>query len=171
MAHTSPHPNPDITYIHPDHVERVGGGGGPVPEGALEPPPLPPLLNLPELIARYGPMAQGVWSRIQRARAMAPSAPTPSPAPADPGVGAPGGTPTPPTAISGRTPTRTAVGYLLAGLAGVVATGLAVAAYSAVQQSGYNQAANDIGDGTLSRTQKRRRRRKRNRRRHQRARA
>ena len=161
-----PPPDPDILYIHPDQVERLPPHAESPPPPP--PPPLPPLLNLPELIARYGPLAQGVFARLRRGRgpgappapAMGAPPPTPPPTPIPSLSGAPGAVVTDP-----RAATRTAVSYLLAGLAGAVATGLAVAAFTAVQQSGYHQAEDDLGRPRVSRSQKRRRRRQRARRR------
>lgn len=174
---SNPQPNPDVVYIRAEDIERLGPQSGSPPPGPdADAPPLPPLLNLPDLIARYGPMARGVLHKIRQAHAQAARrAPaSPSPAPPRPPQPVPGQTtpdvtfagvsvPAPPAPATG---TRTAVSYLLAGLAGAVATGLAVAAFSAVQQHGYNKAEAELG---LSRSQKRRRRRNRSRRRTPRA--
>lgn len=138
------------------------------------------------------PLAQGLLQRL-RGLGTPPQPPPPPPAPprgtprgsrasgrgpAAPGPvharrQGPGGSPRVPQVSQvplgsppGPPPGTRALGYAMAGLAGAVLTGIAVVAYSAVQQSGYERGHDDAArERKRQRNRRKRRRRNRNRRR------
>lgn len=169
-------PDPEPIRIPPEQIQRIPPEQDPYYRAPPPPPghpyetglPLPPLVS-PEVRDRLRaltrhPFAQALLQRLRGrtpgslagAAPQAPSAPPPR-------VSRPaGGVPVPvtPEAVG-----RSAMRYLLAGLAGAVVTGVAVVAYTAATQSAYEQGQQDA---SRTRNRRRRRRRKRNRRKHQR---
>lgn len=171
--------DPDHIYIPPEDVERIAPGQEPGRHGAAaDPPPAPPPPShgplpsgLSDLLSRIGTLGQAAHTAVEGLRRQfgTPGStrppngrPAPPPRPGGPNLGRP---PVPPAPQRGPQPPSAAgsgniVPLLLAGLAGVVATGIVVATVSSAYRAGQNAEAEEH-----DRNRRRRRNRARKRRR------